>query len=80
MSDSDKSELLFGDIDKSKYIGEIKWHPVIDKLFWSLKLDDIKYNGVPMRICEDKPEGCLITPDSGTSLMTAPSWAYTIIQ
>jgi len=38
-----------------------------------MKLDDIKYNGVSFGICEHK--NCLITPDSGTSLMVAPKWA-----
>jgi hypothetical protein len=51
MNGIDKSELLFGKIDDSKYTGDIQWHPVIDKLFWSLKLDDIKYNDVSMGLC-----------------------------
>lgn len=75
----DQSELLFGSYDQDKFVGDITWHPVVDKLFWSLKLDDIKYNGVPMNICADKPEGCMITPDSGTSLITAPTWGLNIL-
>ena len=70
----DQSELLFGSYDKDKFIGNINWHPVIDKLFWSLKLDDIKYNGVALNLCQNKK--CMMTPDSGTSLITAPTWAY----
>ncbi len=77
MSSEDKSELTFGSYDRGKFIGEIKWHPVADKLFWSLQLDDIKHNGMPLGICKDKK--CLITPDSGTSLMTAPTWAYNLL-
>lgn len=73
MNGEDQSELLFGGYDTSKFTGEIQWHDVIDQLFWSLKLDDIKYNGTNLNICKDKT--CLITPDSGTSLITAPSWA-----
>jgi hypothetical protein len=41
----DQSELLFGSYDTSKFIGDINWHPVVDQLFWSLRLDDIKLNG-----------------------------------
>jgi Eukaryotic aspartyl protease len=47
----DESELLFGKYDTNKFVGDINWHPVVDKLFWSLRLDDIKYNGVPLNIC-----------------------------
>lgn len=74
MSTADKSELTFGSYDADKFVGDIAWHPVVDKLFWSLRLDDIKYNGQPLNICEGRT--CMITPDSGTSLMTAPTWAY----
>lgn len=80
MHPGDKSELLFGRYDPEKYVGDINWHPVIDKLFWSVRLDDIKYNGVPLNICKDKPNGCMMTPDSGTSLLTAPGWASKILQ
>lgn len=77
MNNDDKSELLFGAYDESKFTGDIQWHDVIDQLFWSLKLDDIKYNGKPMNLCADKT--CMITPDSGTSLITAPGWAIDTI-
>lgn len=53
------------------------WHDVVDKLFWSLKLDDIKYNGENLNICKGKK--CMVTPDSGTSLLTAPTWAFNIL-
>ncbi len=76
----DNSELLFGRYDSDKFIGEIEWHPVIDKLFWSLRLDDIKYNGVPLNICRGRYGGCMMTPDSGTSLLTAPTWALSRLE
>ena len=78
VTQKDQSELMFGGYDTDKFVGAIQWHPVINKLFWSLKLDDIKYNGVPMNLCAGKT--CMITPDSGTSLLTAPKWALTIIE
>ena len=74
----DNSELWFGEYDNSKFTGDIQWHPVVDKLFWSMKLDDIKVNGVSFGLCDKKK--CLITPDSGTSLMTAPSWALEALE
>ncbi len=73
----DQSELLFGKYDREKFVGDIKWHPVVDKLFWSLRLDDIKYNGINLNICKGRK--CMMTPDSGTSLITAPSWAEKIL-
>ena len=54
------------------------WHPVIDKLFWSLKLNDIRIGNKSLGLCQDKT--CLVTPDSGTSLTTMPSWAYKIFK
>lgn len=72
-----QSELTFGGYDSSKFSGDITWHPVVNKLFWSVKLDDIKYNGVALNICKDRE--CMVTPDSGTSLLTAPSWAHEIL-
>jgi hypothetical protein len=38
----EKSELVFGWYDQTKFSGEMKWHPVVYKYFWALKLDDIK--------------------------------------
>ncbi len=77
MNSEDESELIFGGYDSTKFTGEITWHDVVDKLFWSLELDDIKYNGVNMHLCRFKR--CLVTPDSGTSLLTSPSWAIDTI-
>lgn len=65
MNEGESSELLFGNYDNSKFEGDLKWHPVVDKLFWSLKLDDIKYNGESLGVCKEKD--CLVTPDSGTT-------------
>lgn len=71
------SELTFGYYDKSKYTGDMVWHPILHKLMFGIMLDDIKVNGVPMNLCNNPPNGliCLITVDSGTSEMTMPSWA-----
>lgn len=68
----------------------IIWFPVVNKYFWALKLTDIKvskllisnylifvllikYGGKSLNLCKDKE--CLITPDTGTSCLTMPSWA-----
>jgi len=67
------SELTFGYYDKSKYSGDMVWHPILHKLMFGIQLDDIKVNGVALNICNGTQ--CLITVDSGTSEMTMPSWA-----
>jgi len=70
------SELTFGYYDKSKYTGDMVWHPILHKLMFGIQLDDIKVNGKSMHICGNKGQAkCLITVDSGTSEMTMPSWA-----
>jgi hypothetical protein len=43
---------------------------------FGVKLDDIKINGQPLNICQSKSSGCLITFDSGTSLMSVPTFAF----
>jgi len=68
------SELTFGSYDEDRIDGELLWHPVIDKLFWSLNLEDIRLGDKSLGLCDGLK--CLVTPDSGTSLSTMPTWAY----
>jgi hypothetical protein len=42
---------------------------------FGVKLDDVKVGGKSLAMCEGKKEGCMITFDSGTSLMSFPTWA-----
>jgi hypothetical protein len=80
--EKEDSEVTFGDwnqerIDSTYNNGELEWHDVKHKLFWSIPLDDVKFNGVSIGLCNtDRP--CLFTPDTGTSLLTFPSWARDI--
>ena len=53
---------------------EITWHPVVDRLFWAIKLDDIKVGGKSLGICDNT--NCTMTPDSGTSQLCMPGWAF----
>ena len=68
------SELLFGGSNPDHFVAPMNWHPVRDRLFWSLQLDDVLINGVSTEYC--KSHTCYGAPDSGTSLMTFPSGAY----
>jgi hypothetical protein len=71
---NDESELTFGYFDTQRYTGDMNRHLVIDELFWSLNLEDVLIDGVSLGLCGDKQ--CMITPDSGTSLITFPDWAF----
>jgi len=64
------SELTFGYIDESKYTGDIHWADVKMQYMFGVQLDDVVFNGKSSGICKGK--GCLITFDSGTSLMSFP--------
>jgi cathepsin E len=37
-----ESTLTFGWVDKTRYEEPLVWHPVINKYFWSLKLDKVE--------------------------------------
>ena len=54
----------------------VSWNPVVNQLFWSLLLDKLtlEYKGEKLVLCEDK--SCWVTPDSGSSALTAPTWAF----
>jgi hypothetical protein len=73
------SDLTFGYYDKAKFKGEMKWYPVEFQYMWGVRLDDIKIGGKSTGVCKDRPEGCLITFDSGTSLMSVPTFASKIL-
>ena len=67
-----KPEITMGYYDESKFTGEIQWHPVIDKKYFGLQLDDIKVDGKPLNICSQvkDPSKCIIAPDTGAPLNT----------
>ena len=80
-----KSDLTFGYYDKEKFKGDMHWNDVLYKYMYGVKLDDIKFNGKSTGVCSKRNDGdepCLITFDSGTSLIQAGelwrpgSWKY----
>lgn len=76
-----ESDLTFGYYDKTKFQGDLVWHPVLLKYMFGIKLDDIKVNGKSLGFCGLEGSGaqrtnCLITVDSGSSMMAMPSFAY----
>jgi phytepsin len=69
-----KSDMTFGYYDKAKYEGNIHWNDIKYKYMFGVKMDDIKIGGKSTGVCSDGKE-CLITFDSGTSLMSMPKYA-----
>ena len=56
----------------------MNWNDVKYKYMFGVQLDDILFNDKSTGVCKDRPEGkpCLITFDSGTSLMSVPTFAF----
>ena len=69
---STDSELLFGKINHDRYTGELKYHDVVDKRFFTIKLDDVLYNGKSTGYCRNANPPCRATPDSGSTSFGVP--------
>jgi hypothetical protein len=46
---------------------------------FGVPFENILFNGIASDICKGNPNQCLITFDSGTSLMSMPTYATTIL-
>ncbi|XP_049636817.1 pepsin A-5-like [Suncus etruscus] len=66
--DPEGSVVMFGGVDPSYYVGELKWVPVTRPGYWQLTLDSISMNG-KIIACS---EGCQAMLDTGTSLVIGP--------
>ncbi len=63
-------QITFGYIDDTKYKGDIKYYPVVEKFYWTIELDDIKYDGKSLGLCPNK---CKAIIDTGTTLIAGPT-------
>jgi len=70
INESTDGEITLGYIDPARFTGKIQYYPVIDKFYWSIKLDDIRLGKRSLGLC---PDGCKAIVDTGTSLITGPS-------
>lgn len=70
LDESVDGQITLGYVDHSKFSGKINYYPVVDKYYWTIKMDDIKYNGKSLGLCAD---GCKAVVDTGTTLITGPS-------
>lgn len=62
--------MTIGGVDEDLFDGEIRYHDVIRKHYWTMKLDDVLVGDRSLGLCED---GCRIVVDTGTSMITGPS-------
>ncbi len=68
-----KSDLTLGYYDRAKFEGQVHWNDIKFKYMFGVEMTDILVNGKSTGLCEGRE--CLITFDSGTSLMSMPSFA-----
>jgi hypothetical protein len=63
-------QITLGYVDNSKYSGSLKYYKVIDEYYWTISLEDIKYDGKSLGLCFG---GCKAVVDTGTTLITGPT-------
>lgn len=66
-----QSQVVLGEPKKMFYEGNLIWHPVSEKSYWQVSMEDIYVDGKPINICPDN--NCKLVLDTGTSVMTGPS-------
>jgi cathepsin D len=68
------SKLFLGGFDRSLIEGNINYHPVVKKTWWTLNLDAVLVDGKDTGLCHSDLK-CSIIMDTGSSLMATPPWA-----
>ncbi|KAJ8373944.1 hypothetical protein SKAU_G00045240 [Synaphobranchus kaupii] len=63
------SELSFGEVDQSKYQGQIYWTPVTAETYWQIGIDGFQVNNQETGWCS---RGCQAIVDTGTPSLTCP--------
>jgi hypothetical protein len=73
----EKSEISLGDYDDEHLDGPLYWHRVQDPSLghWMLKIKSLRINGKKLPFCD---EGCRAVMDSGTSILSVPSAAFSL--
>jgi cathepsin D len=69
-NENSDGEVCFGQINKDRYIGELEYYPLVEKYYWTIKMDDVKIAGKSLKLCKS---GCLAVVDTGTTLISAPT-------
>ena len=77
-NDELNSYVMFGGYNQDHMSSDLIWHDVIHPKYWMLKLTNIYVGDHKISFCETYECGVII--DSGTSLLTAPSFAINEMQ
>jgi Eukaryotic aspartyl protease len=66
------SEIMIGDLNPSKFTGEITWIPIVPNLdtYWVIEIEDIVLGTKSLNLCRYK---CRAAIDTGTTMLSAPS-------
>ncbi|XP_047310790.1 aspartic proteinase A1-like [Impatiens glandulifera] len=75
-ADEEGGELVFGGVDPKHYKGEHIYVPVTRKGYWQFHMEDVLIRGKSIGYCRS---GCSAIADTGTSLLTGPTEAVTMI-
>ncbi|KAJ8373946.1 hypothetical protein SKAU_G00045260 [Synaphobranchus kaupii] len=68
-NEEQSSELSFGEVDQSKYQGQIYWTPVTAETYWQIGIDGFQVNNKETGWCS---QGCQAIVDTGTPSLTCP--------
>lgn len=69
-SESENSEITFGDIKQDRMASDMFWEPVSrDTGYWQVQIKDIAINNKPQNLCND----CQVAVDTGTSQLAGPT-------
>ena len=64
------SRLILGGVDRSLISKDVKYYPVVNEYYWTIKADNILVGGKDVGVCTN---GCEVIADTGTTLITGPS-------
>eukprot|EP00931_Biecheleriopsis_adriatica_P021686 TRINITY_DN14118_c0_g1_i1.p1 TRINITY_DN14118_c0_g1~~TRINITY_DN14118_c0_g1_i1.p1 ORF type:complete len:453 (-),score=93.20 TRINITY_DN14118_c0_g1_i1:90-1382(-) len=69
-SDSEDSEITFGEVKDDHIIGDMFWVPVSRRSgYWQVHMEDIAIDGTKQDLCPD----CQVAVDTGTSMLAGPT-------
>ena len=66
--------MIFGGINHERYTGNLNYHKVVDKRFFSVELQDVLLDGKSLGYCNDDNiyPRCRAAPDSGSTSLGVP--------
>merc|ERR1719379_2437722 len=71
-SDSEESEISFGEYKRARMASEIFYAPVSTPGYWQVQMEDVGIGNVRQKLCAGNG-GCQVAVDTGTSLLAGPT-------